>query len=228
VAQQFYDPQSFDQLAERWDVAASIERKHDFFLQNLPRRRERVLDVGCGTGLLARELAKHFRSVVGIDLSDPMLAIARAKRAAPNIEYRQADAATAEIDGPFDAIVSHTTFHHIGDVAGTIARLKPMLTPQGRFLIVDIVESGPLSRYRPYAGLILGACAAAGIDVMRYGPRDAATLLRFRVSRPWLDHLRSDRYLSMEEFRRTYGAVLPGAQIVQRRYFAQVVWEAPG
>jgi SAM-dependent methyltransferase len=228
MAQGICDPQSFDRLAERWDIAASIERRHDFFLKNLPQRRERVLDVGCGTGLLAQELAKHFRSVVGIDLSAPMLAIARAKRAAPNIEYRQADASTAEMDGPFDAIVSHTTFHHIGDVAGTVTRLKSQLAPHGRFLIVDVVERGPLSGYRPYAGLILGACAAAGIDVMRHGLRNAVTLLRFRVSRPWIEHLRSDRYLSMEEFRRCYGSVLPGAQITQRRYFGRVVWEAPG
>jgi SAM-dependent methyltransferase len=228
MAQQFYDPQSFDHLAEMYDVAAAIERKHSFFLTNLPRGRRRALDIGCGTGLLARELAKHFASVLAIDISAPMIAIARAKRAAHNIEYRLADASAARIEGPFDAIVSHTTFHHIQDVAGTIARLKPLLAPRGRFLIVDLVDRRLLLGYKPYAGLISGACAAAGPDAIRYGFRNAVTLLRFRLSRPWLDHLKTDRYLSVPAFRRCYGELLPGAVITCNRYFAKVVWEAAG
>src|ERR1700759_426421 len=106
-----HNPSSFDHMAELYDAATSIERKHEFFLENLPRRRGRVLDIGCGTGLLAWELSKHFESVLAIDISEPMLAIARAKRSAPNIEYRLADASAAVIEGTFDAIVSHTTFH---------------------------------------------------------------------------------------------------------------------
>lgn len=72
------NPQSFDHLAEMYDRAVSIERRHDFFLQNLPLRRRRALEIGCGTGLLARELSRHFDSVLAIDISEPMLAIARA------------------------------------------------------------------------------------------------------------------------------------------------------
>jgi SAM-dependent methyltransferase len=217
-----YDPQSFDHLAARYDAAAAIERRHDFFLENLPRQRRRVLDVGCGTGLLAQELASHFESVVAIDVSEPMLAIARAKRAAPNIEYRLADASSAVPEGVFDAIVSHTTFHHIVDVAATIGRLKGALAPGGRLLIVDLVERWPV---KPNLGLVLGACVAAGPDTFRYGWRNALTLLRFRLSRAWLEHLKSDRYLPMDAFRQTYGRLLPGAAITQAGYFARVVWQ---
>lgn len=221
-----YDPRSFDHLAEIYDAATSIERKHEFFLENLPRRRRRVLDLGCGAGLLAQELSKHFDSVLAIDISEPMLAIARAKRSAPNIEYRLADASTAEFEGEFDAVVSHTTFHHIADVAGTITRFKPMLARQGRFLIIDLVDRWPRFRYKPYAGLILGACAAIGPDVFHFGFHDAFTLLRFRLSRRWLDHLKIDRYLSLSAFRQLYGEVLPGASITGIRYFARLVWES--
>jgi SAM-dependent methyltransferase len=221
-----YDPRSFDHLAKMYDTAASIERKHSFFLENLPRRRRRVLDIGCGTGLLAQALSRYFESVLAIDISEPMLAIARATRSAPNIEYRLAGASTAALEGEFDAIVSHTTFHHITDVAGTIARLKAALAPHGRFLIVDLVDRWPRFRYRPYAGSILGACAATGPDVFRYGFHDAFTLLLFRVSRPWRDHLKTDRYLSIAAFRQLYGRLLPGAAITRARYFARLVWES--
>jgi SAM-dependent methyltransferase len=220
-----YNPQSFDHFAERYDAATAIERRHDFFLENLPERRGRVLEIGCGTGLLAQELARHFESVLAVDISAPMLAIARARRAAPNIEYRLADAASASIEGPFDAIVSHTTLHHIADAAGTITRLKPLVAPRGRFLIVDVVDRWPwLDRSR--AGLLAGACVAAGLDVTRHGLASAVTLFRFRISRPWLDHLMSDRYLSKEAFRQCYGDLLPGAKITCNRYFGKVVWEA--
>ena len=228
MARRSYNPQSFDHLAEMYDAAVSIERTHTFFLDNLPERRGRVLDVGCGPGLLARELAGHFASVLAIDISAPMIAIARARRAAPNIEYRLADASTAGIEGPFDAIVSHTTLHHIRDLIGTITRLKGLLAPKGRLLIVDVIDRFPWFPYRPYAGLILGSCVSVAPDVVRHGIRNAATLLRFRLSRPWLNHLKSDRYLPIADFRRCYGELLPGARISHRRYFAHLVWEAPG
>ena len=115
---------TFDHMAEAYDAAVSIERKHDFFLEHLPERRKRALDVGCGTGGLARRLADHFESVLAIDVSEPMLAIARAKRPAPNLEYRLADANTFVPEGEFDAIVSHTTFHHVANVPGVVQRLR--------------------------------------------------------------------------------------------------------
>jgi SAM-dependent methyltransferase len=54
------DPRSFDHLAEEYDFAASLERRPDFFLSHLPQCRRRVLDVGCGIGVLAFELSRHF------------------------------------------------------------------------------------------------------------------------------------------------------------------------
>jgi SAM-dependent methyltransferase len=122
-----FDPQSFDHLAEEYDFAASLERSSDFFLVNLPELRRRALDVGCGTGILARELAGHFDSVLAVDVSEPMLALARRARPAENLEYRWADANALDVEGSFDAIVSHTTFHHLRDISGTLASLADRL-----------------------------------------------------------------------------------------------------
>jgi SAM-dependent methyltransferase len=227
MAQPPYDPQSFDHLAEMYDRAVCIERRHDFFLQNLPLGRRRVLEIGCGTGLLAQELSRHFDSVLAIDISESMLAIARARRPAVNLEYLLADAGSAPLEGEFDAIVSHTTLHHIDDVPALIRRCKAALAPRGRLLIVDVIDRWPRLN-RSYAGLTIGAYAASAFDVFRYGPRDALTLFRFRVSRPWLEHLRSDRYLSDAAFRQLYSSLLPGAHISRTRYFANAIWQSEG
>src|ERR1700733_920059 len=66
------DSRSFDHLADEYDFVASLEQNPAFFLKHLPERHRRVLDVGCGTGILAHELSRHFTSVVGIDISEPM------------------------------------------------------------------------------------------------------------------------------------------------------------
>jgi len=218
------DPQSFDRLAEEYDFAASLERRPDFFVDNLPARRRRALDVGCGTGILALELARHFESVLAVDVSEPMLAIARLRRLAPNVEYRRADAERLEVEGEFDAIVSHTTFHHLTDPRATLARLRRALAPAGRLLLVDNVARRPAL---PRHVFVIGALLGFPATLRDHGLRAAWRLLRFRLSRPWLEHLLSDRYLSEERFRALFGAELPGARFERMGVFMSLVWEAP-
>src|SRR5579862_6217692 len=135
-----HNPQSFDHFAEQYDLAVSLERDHSFFLKNLLLHRRRALDVGCGTGLLACELSRYFESVVAMDISEPMLAIARRKRSAANIEYQQVDANHLVLDKKFDAVVSHTTFHHLQNLPATLSVLKASLEPGGRLILIDNIK----------------------------------------------------------------------------------------
>ena len=221
------DPRSFDHLAEEYDFAASLERRPDFFLSHLPQRRRRVLDVGCGTGILAEELARHFQAVVGIDISEPMLAIACRKRAAANIEYRRADVNQLVLEEKFDAIVSHTTFHHLEDVPRTLSVLKTALEPDGRLILVDNVVRWPfLVRHTSLRNAL--SCLKFPSDALRYGLHPARRLFQFRVSRSWLAHVMADQKLSADDFREVYGQLLPGASFTRLKYFMGVVWQAPG
>ena len=218
------NPQSFDEFAERYDAAVSIERSHEFFLINLPERRGSVLDVGCGTGLLAYELSHHFCSVVALDISKPMLAIARSKRSATNIEYRRADANDLTLSSRFDVIVSHTTFHHLANIPKTLSALTAALAPGGRLILLDrIARFSPIIPrwsilYRAYAGLRWFP------DNVRYGFNASCTLFRFRTSGEWIAHLKSDRCLTEDQFRELYGRLLPGAQFTRRKTFMALVW----
>ena len=220
------DEQAFDSFATAYDAAVSIERTHDFFLANLPTRRECVLDVGCGSGVLSFELSRHFRHVVALDISEPMLAIARERRSASNIEYRLCDASAFSSEPVFDAVVSHTTFHHLADVSAVLARLRGCLAPGGRLILLDCVARLP--RFIPRWNMLYRTHASLRFlpDVIRRGSTEARILLRFRSSQPWIAHRQSDRYLSRAEFRDVYGRALPGAQLTKLRSFMGVLWTA--
>jgi len=61
-------------------------------------------------------------------------------------------------------------------------------------------------------------------DILRLGPRDAAWVLKFQISGPWLDHLASDRFLNRREFERVYGAVFRGGRFVHLGYLHALLW----
>jgi ubiquinone/menaquinone biosynthesis C-methylase UbiE len=222
------NPQSFDSFATRYDAAVSIERTHGFFLEHLPQERNCVLDVGCGTGLLSLELSRHFRSVVALDISEPMLAIARSRRSAPNIDYRLCDADDFSARPVFDAIVSHTMFHHLPNLAATLERLKGLLAPKGHLIALDCITRIPA--FIPRWSILYRAHAAMRFcpDILHFGPEAAGTLLQFRGCGAWIAHRQSDRCFSPTQFKEAYAASLPGAQFTTMKDFMGVVWVAPG
>jgi len=220
------NPRTFDHLAEEYDFVASLECSHAFFLNHLPERRQCVLDVGCGTGTLAHELSRHFASVVAVDISEPMLAIARAKRSAPNIDYRVANANHFTLDRKFDLIVSRTTFHHLDNIPQTLSALKTGLKPGGRLVVVDNASRFPWVP-RNSCMFIAKAFAKLPLDLVQRGPATSWRLFQFRTSRPWLDHVKSDTIFSRTRFREVYGQVLPDASFIPLKYFMGVVWQAP-
>ena len=95
----------------------------------------RICDLACGQGRVARHLAARGASVVGIDLSTKLLAIARRhEEAAPRgIEYRHADARTLEgvADGTFDGVVCHMALMDMADLAPTLRGIARILRPGG-------------------------------------------------------------------------------------------------
>ena len=101
---------------------------------------EAVLDVGCGCGdtsLAVAALVGAQGRVLGVDVSAPMLAVAR-KRAAglKNVTFLQADASTAGLHGPFDALVSRFGVMFFDDPVSAFAHLRSALRPGGRFAFV--------------------------------------------------------------------------------------------
>jgi len=87
---------------------------HDFFVERI-RPGERVLDVGCGIGSVAHDIAERTGAiVVGIDKSPYAIATARAHFAHPRVEYVQADALDFTPDGSLDVAVLSNVLEHVG------------------------------------------------------------------------------------------------------------------
>jgi SAM-dependent methyltransferase len=129
----------------------------------------RVLDVGCGTGIvarLARDRVGRTGQVAGVDLNDGMLAVAA--RIAPDVEWRQGDAASLPFpDGAFDVVVSQFAIMFFTDREGALREMVRVTRPGGRILVsfFDSLERNP-------AFETLGALAEA-----RFGA-DVASVLR--------------------------------------------------
>jgi SAM-dependent methyltransferase len=95
----------------------------------------RVLDLGCGLGYFAREArARGAGQVIGVDLSERMLAEARRRTDDAAIRYERASLeAFAAEPGSFDLVVSSLALHYIADYAGLVRRVATWLVPGGRF-----------------------------------------------------------------------------------------------
>ena len=95
----------------------------------------RVLDLGCGLGYFAREaLARGAREVVGVDLSERMLAEARRRTDDHAIIFvRDSLEGCAGDPASFDLVVSSLALHYTADYAGLVRRIATWLVPGGRF-----------------------------------------------------------------------------------------------
>lgn len=102
------------------------------FVQSLGPDVRSVLDAGCGTGRMGRELARRGYAVVGVDLDPTMLATARRK--APKITWHLADLAEIDLGHSFDAVVAAGNvmiFLTPGSQAAVLRNLARHLRPGG-------------------------------------------------------------------------------------------------
>ena len=128
-----------------------------------------ALDVGTGTGDLARELRRQGAArVVGADFSLEMLTTARAKAAAAGdagVSWALADALHLPFpDGTFDCVTNAFVLRNLADLPAGLAEMARVLTPGGRLVCLDMTHPppGPFgSLYRWYFNRVLPPLAGA-------------------------------------------------------------------
>jgi ubiquinone/menaquinone biosynthesis C-methylase UbiE len=113
-----------------------------------PRLGDRLLDVGCGSGAAVRAAASSVDRVVGVDLSEGMIARARELAGATaNVEFSVADAEALPFeDATFTALLCTTSFHHYPNPERAVAEMARVLTPGGRIVIADMVSDRLIMR----------------------------------------------------------------------------------
>jgi demethylmenaquinone methyltransferase/2-methoxy-6-polyprenyl-1,4-benzoquinol methylase len=174
-----------DKLFSRWApiydgfelILAGIRKKN---VEQINPGGKYVLDVATGTGSLAIELGKKAEKVVGIDLSDKMLAVAKRKSKAENVTFLQMDASQMKFeDGTFDIVTISLGLHDMPLEVRTdvLKESKRVLKPNGKLFILEHC----LPKNKVFASI-------------------SATLIDTFESRYFIPFLRSDFHTYLQSF----------------------------
>ncbi len=149
---------------------------------------DHVLDIGCGPGELAAQLAEKVEHMTGIDFADTM--IAEARRRYPALEFHQADAEQLPFDGDqFDAVIVNYCAHHLARPDRVFDELRRVLKPGGRLSLIH-----PIQLAQPSWGSFTAACEAVlPAEALFGGP-----LLMVEDPQPYLDYLSTAGFSDVE------------------------------
>ena len=154
----------FEALASRWwDRESEFKPLHDinplranFIDEHSPVAGRKVLDVGCGGGILSEALAQRGAEVTGIDMGEAPLGVARlhAQESGLTIDYRQITAeALAEQDaGQYDIVTCLEMLEHVPDPASVIRACATLVKPGGH-VYFSTINRNP----KAYVFAIVGA-----------------------------------------------------------------------
>ncbi len=154
----------FSELAHRWwDPNSDFKPLHDInplrldYIDGLTTLRgKRVLDVGCGGGILAESMAQRGAQVIGIDLADKALKVAQLHvlESGNQVEYRNVSAENdaREQPGQFDVVTCMELLEHVPDPASTVAACAALVKPGGHVFFSTINRN-----LKSYLFAIIGA-----------------------------------------------------------------------
>jgi len=173
--------EKFGDLAHRWwDPTSEFKPLHDinplrldWIDQAVGLQGKRVLDVGCGGGLLSEGMATRGAHVTGIDLSEKPLGVARLHllESGRQVDYRMVSAEdlAAEMQGAFDAVTCLEMLEHVPDPASIVAACAALVRPGGQ-VFFSTLNRNPKS----YLFAVIGA-----EYVLRMLPRGTHDFARF-------------------------------------------------
>jgi len=133
-----------------------------------PRSQERVLDVACGTGIVARQAAPLVGAhgqVTALDMNAAMLAVARALPAPPGatIAWQEGNAmALPFTNGAFDVVLCQHGLQFVPDRAGAVREMRRVLAPGGRALVIVLQA---LARHPVFEALMESAARHLSLPI---------------------------------------------------------------
>jgi SAM-dependent methyltransferase len=218
-------PASFDHLSGHHDRFGELVGRPllDYLRERLPDRGGRAVDLGCGTGRHAAVLADHYDHVLGVDISVPMLELARTRRPWPNVAYQHRDMLDVApgTDGTFDLVFSAYTLHHLPELVGALQHIRSLVRPGGQAILIDVCD---LPRSRAWLRTEARTTLLLDLRHRRRPVREALQLYRLATHPAWLDHQTNDRLLPPELFEAVYRSVFRTAEITPLYRARAVRW----
>jgi len=212
----------FDQIACLSDGREHDNRYFSLLASFVPRDAKRVLDIGCGLGLLTARLASRDRHITGVDLSPEMIARARKKSTdAGRFLFLCGDFLEQGFTSEqFDCVISAAALHHMPTTIA-VPRMMELVRPGGRLIIHDVRrDEGLYDQIRSHFAL----AQEASLRLLRTGwPRSPRA-----VRLAWERHCAGEKYLTFREAREMAGRFLPHAALFYHwlwRY--TIVWNKP-
>ena len=157
--------QKFSALAHRWwDESGEFKPLHEInplrldYIERLAAgfAGKRVVDVGCGGGILSESMAQRGAQVLGIDLSDKALGVAQLHQleSGAQLEYRlvSAEQLATEMPSGFDVVTCLEMLEHVPEPAQTVAACAQLVKPGGLVVFSTINRNA-----KSYAFAVLGA-----------------------------------------------------------------------
>jgi 2-polyprenyl-6-hydroxyphenyl methylase/3-demethylubiquinone-9 3-methyltransferase len=181
----------FEALASRWwDRNSEFKPLHDinplranFIDERSPVAQKKVIDVGCGGGILAVSLAQRGAEVTGIDMGEAPLAVARLHALECNVEltYEQitAEDKAAQMPEAFDIVTCMEMLEHVPDPASVVKACAQLVKANG-----DVYFSTISRNPKAYAFAILGAEYI--LKLLPKGTHDYAKFIRPSELAQWL------------------------------------------
>jgi 2-polyprenyl-6-hydroxyphenyl methylase/3-demethylubiquinone-9 3-methyltransferase len=147
----------FSELAHRWwDTSSEFRPLHQInplrlgWIESMaPLADKRVLDVGCGGGILADSMARRGAQVLGIDLATKALRVAQLhalEASTPNVQYREVavEALALEQPGTYDVVTCMEMLEHVPD-PGSVVRACSQLVKPGGWVFFSTIHRNPKS-----------------------------------------------------------------------------------
>ena len=181
----------FGALANRWwDPNGPQRPLHElnparlgYIASRCTLRGARVLDVGCGAGLLSEAMAREGAQVTALDLAPELVEIARLHllESGLKVDYRlqSVEDIAVEMSGGFDVVTCMEMLEHVPDPGSVLSACAALLRPGGT-LVVSTLNRTPLA----FAAAIVGAEYIAGL--LPRGTHDYKSFIRPAELAAWL------------------------------------------
>lgn len=163
------DPREAGRLTQKVDSANWVERYYAPYLPNAIN----ILDVGCGPGVLAAEIARGHsgKSIVGVDLSEARIEYARKHHKFPNLSFECADSTDLPFStNSFELVYSRLMLEYLKDPLAAIREMVRVCKPGGNVILQDL--DGQLAWHFPPPSFekelqtVLEAFSETGHDVL--------------------------------------------------------------